>query len=116
MKTRKIEVARGIYDGWVSGNVGSALESLDPEVVWEAIADAPDAGTDELVLRCVQGRFPVITGVEFGHQQSKITFPIGCRVELDLLLDLLELRLGLLDFALPPGDLCRHLAQLAFES
>ncbi|HET7245581.1 MAG TPA: LD-carboxypeptidase [Streptosporangiaceae bacterium] len=46
--------------------------------------DAPDASTDELVLRCVQGRFPVITGVEFGHQQTKITFPIGCRVEFDM--------------------------------
>jgi muramoyltetrapeptide carboxypeptidase len=46
--------------------------------------DAPDASTDELVLRCVQGRFPVITGVEFGHQQSKIVFPVGCRVEFDL--------------------------------
>jgi ketosteroid isomerase-like protein len=41
---QKVEVARAIYDGWVSGNVGSALEFLDPEVVWEAIADAPDAG------------------------------------------------------------------------
>jgi muramoyltetrapeptide carboxypeptidase len=46
--------------------------------------DAPDASTDELVLRCVQGRFPVITGVEFGHQQSKIVFPVGCRVEFGL--------------------------------
>lgn len=44
MKTQKVEVARGIYDGWVSGDVGSALECLDPEVVWEAIPDAPDAG------------------------------------------------------------------------
>jgi ketosteroid isomerase-like protein len=41
---QKVEIARAIYDGWVSGNVGSALEFLDPEVVWEAIADAPDAG------------------------------------------------------------------------
>jgi muramoyltetrapeptide carboxypeptidase len=46
--------------------------------------DAPDASTDELVLRCVQGRFPVITGVECGHQQSKILFPVGCRVEFGL--------------------------------
>jgi muramoyltetrapeptide carboxypeptidase len=46
--------------------------------------DAPDASTDELVLRCVQGRFPVIAGVGFGHQQSKIPFPIGCQVEFDL--------------------------------
>ena len=35
-------------------------------------------------LRCVRGRFPVITGVSFGQQQAKIQFPIGCRVELDL--------------------------------
>ena len=27
-------------------------------------------GRYALVLRCVQGRFPVITGVEFGHQTS----------------------------------------------
>jgi muramoyltetrapeptide carboxypeptidase len=36
------------------------------------------------VLRCVRGRFPVITGVPFGHQQTKILFPVGCRVEFDL--------------------------------
>ena len=44
MKTRKIEVARGIYDGWVSGNVGSALESLDPSLAalcLKALAKAP---------------------------------------------------------------------------
>ncbi len=46
--------------------------------------DAPDASIDELVLRCVQGRFPVITGVGFGHQQTKIVFPLGCRVEFGL--------------------------------
>jgi muramoyltetrapeptide carboxypeptidase len=46
--------------------------------------DAPDGSTDELVLRCVRGRFPVITGVGFGHQQTKIVFPIGCRVEFSL--------------------------------
>jgi len=46
--------------------------------------DAPDGSTDELVLRCVRGRFPVITGVGFGHQQTKIVFPIGCRVEFGL--------------------------------
>jgi muramoyltetrapeptide carboxypeptidase len=50
---------------------------------WEA-EDAPDASTDELVLRCVKGRFPIITGVGFGHQERKIPFPIGCRVEFDL--------------------------------
>jgi len=30
------------------------------------------------------GRFPIITGVEFGHQERKIGFPIGCRVEFGL--------------------------------
>ena len=45
---------------------------------------APDKSPDDLVLRCVQGEFPVITGVGFGHQQSKILFPVGCRVEFDL--------------------------------
>jgi muramoyltetrapeptide carboxypeptidase len=50
---------------------------------WPA-EDAPDASTDELVLRCVRGRFPVITGVGFGHQRRKIQFPVGCRVEFDL--------------------------------
>jgi muramoyltetrapeptide carboxypeptidase LdcA involved in peptidoglycan recycling len=49
---------------------------------WQA-EDAPDTGTDELVLRCVQGRFPVITGVGFGHQQRKIAFPVGRRAEFD---------------------------------
>jgi ketosteroid isomerase-like protein len=39
------DVARGVYDGWMDGDVTRALEFLDPEVVWEAIADAPDAGT-----------------------------------------------------------------------
>ena len=36
------------------------------------------------MLRCVKGRFPVITGVGFGHQQRKIMFPVGCRVEFGL--------------------------------
>ncbi|MHB1502317.1 MAG: S66 peptidase family protein [Candidatus Dormibacteria bacterium] len=49
-----------------------------------APANAPDACADELILRCARGRFPVITGVGFGHQQTKIVFPIGCRVEFDL--------------------------------
>jgi len=29
-------------------------------------------------------RFPVITGVPFGHQQAKVQLPVGCRVEFDL--------------------------------
>ena len=27
------------------------------------------------------GQFPVIAGAEFGHQQRKVHFPLGCRVE-----------------------------------
>jgi ketosteroid isomerase-like protein len=40
-----VEVARNLYDGWMDGDVTRALECVDSEVVWEAIADAPDAGT-----------------------------------------------------------------------
>jgi ketosteroid isomerase-like protein len=40
-----VEVVRGLYDGWMGGDVARALEYLDPGIVWEAIADAPDAGT-----------------------------------------------------------------------
>jgi muramoyltetrapeptide carboxypeptidase len=50
---------------------------------WER-AGAPDASTDDLILRCAAGRFPVITGVPFGHQQARIQLPLGCRVEFDL--------------------------------
>jgi len=66
----------GIFDDITPLVIGSPAD-------WDA-GDAPDASTDELVLRCVRGRFPVITGVAFGHQQRKIQFPIGCRVEFDL--------------------------------
>jgi muramoyltetrapeptide carboxypeptidase len=48
-----------------------------------ATEDAPDASPAELVLRSAGGRFPVITGVPFGHQRTKICFPLGCRVEFD---------------------------------
>jgi muramoyltetrapeptide carboxypeptidase len=66
----------GVFDGIEALVIGTPAD-------W-AREDAPDASTDELVLRCVRGRFPVITGVPFGHQQAKIQFPIGCRVEFDL--------------------------------
>ncbi|MHB1594120.1 MAG: S66 peptidase family protein [Streptosporangiaceae bacterium] len=66
----------GVFDGIAALVIGAPAD-------WTA-GDAPDHGTDELVLRCVQGRFPVIAGVEFGHQQAKIPFPIGCEVEFDL--------------------------------
>lgn len=66
----------GVFDDIAALVIGAPAD-------WEA-EDAPDASTDELVLRCVQGRFPVITGVGFGHQQTKIVFPVGCQVEFDL--------------------------------
>jgi ketosteroid isomerase-like protein len=40
-----VQVVRGVYDGWMTGDVTRALEFLDREIVWEAITDAPDAGT-----------------------------------------------------------------------
>jgi muramoyltetrapeptide carboxypeptidase LdcA involved in peptidoglycan recycling len=93
-----VRVADGVLDrsGYLAGSAERRAAGMlsrfgDPEVCLVIGApadwvheDAPDASTDELVLRCVQGRFPVITGVEFGHQQSKIMFPIGCRVEFGL--------------------------------
>lgn len=66
----------GVFDDIAALVIGTPAD-------WEA-GDAPDASADELVLRCVRGRFPVITGVGFGHQPTKIQFPIGCRVEFDL--------------------------------
>lgn len=66
----------GVFDDIAALVIGAPAD-------WQA-EDAPDASIDELVLRCVKGRFPVITGVRFGHQQTKIVFPIGCRVEFDM--------------------------------
>jgi muramoyltetrapeptide carboxypeptidase len=66
----------GTFDDIAALVIGSPAD-WDPE-------DAPDASTDELILRAVRGRFPVITAVPYGHQQTKIQFPIGCRVEFDL--------------------------------
>ncbi len=66
----------GVFDEIKALVIGAPADWL-PE-------DAPDASSDALVLRCAKGRFPVITGVPFGHQQTKIQFPIGCRVEFDL--------------------------------
>jgi muramoyltetrapeptide carboxypeptidase LdcA involved in peptidoglycan recycling len=37
-------------------------------------------------------RFPVITGVPFGHQPGNIQLPIGCRAGFDLSGDLTVLR------------------------
>ena len=66
----------GVFDDIAALVIGAPAD-------WQA-EDAPDASTDDLVLRCVQGRFPVIAGVRFGHQQTKVVFPVGCRVEFDL--------------------------------
>jgi muramoyltetrapeptide carboxypeptidase len=66
----------GVFQGIAALVVGAPAD-------WPA-GDAPDKSSDELVLRCVRGEFPVITGVGFGHQQRKIHFPVGCRVEFDL--------------------------------
>ncbi len=66
----------GVFDDIAALVIGAPAD-------WQA-EDAPDPSTDELVLRCVKGRFPVITGVPFGHQQTKIVFPVGCRVEFDM--------------------------------
>ena len=45
MSQENVEIVQGVYAGWTRGDVTSALEHLDPAVVWDAIADAPDAGT-----------------------------------------------------------------------
>jgi muramoyltetrapeptide carboxypeptidase len=66
----------GVFDDIAALVIGSPAD-------WEP-EEAPDASTDELILRSVQGRFPVITGVPFGHAQTKIQFPVGCQVEFDL--------------------------------
>ena len=42
-----VEVVRGVFDAWSSGDVQRAFEFLDPGIVWDAIADAPDSGTYE---------------------------------------------------------------------
>lgn len=76
--------------------VDAALSQLRLAGVFEDIAalvigapadwdhrDAPDADTDELILRCVGGTFPVITNVACGHQPRRIQLPVGCAVEFD---------------------------------
>jgi uncharacterized protein len=45
MSPENVDLVRSVYDGWVHGDVTDALKSIDPSIVWEAIADAPDAGT-----------------------------------------------------------------------
>jgi ketosteroid isomerase-like protein len=45
MSQENVEVVRKVYAAWTCGDPSEAFEHLDPEVVWEAIEDAPDAGT-----------------------------------------------------------------------
>jgi muramoyltetrapeptide carboxypeptidase len=67
----------GVFDGIAALVIGAPAD-------WER-EDAPDADTDELILRCVPDRgFPVITNVGFGHAARKIQFPVGCRAEFGL--------------------------------
>jgi muramoyltetrapeptide carboxypeptidase len=67
----------GVFDGIAALVIGAPAD-------WER-EDAPDADTDDLILRCVPDRgFPVITNVDFGHAARKIQLPVGRRVEFDL--------------------------------
>jgi muramoyltetrapeptide carboxypeptidase len=67
----------GAFDGIAALVIGAPAD-------WER-EDAPDASTDELILRCVPDQgFPVITNVDFGHAARNIQLPLGCRVEFDL--------------------------------
>ena len=45
MSQENVEIVRKVYAAWACGDPSQAFEHLDPEVVWEAIEDAPDAGT-----------------------------------------------------------------------
>jgi ketosteroid isomerase-like protein len=45
MSQENVEIVCKVYDAWIRGDPSQAFDYLDPEVVWEAIEDAPDAGT-----------------------------------------------------------------------
>ena len=45
MSQENVEIVRKVYDAWTAAITSQAFEYLDPDVVWEAIEDAPDAGT-----------------------------------------------------------------------
>ena len=45
MSQENVEIVRKVYDGWSLSDPSQAFDYLDPDVVWEAIEDAPDAGT-----------------------------------------------------------------------
>jgi ketosteroid isomerase-like protein len=45
MSQDNVEIVRKVYDAWSRSDPSLAFDHLDHEVVWEAIEDAPDAGT-----------------------------------------------------------------------
>jgi uncharacterized protein len=45
MSGDNIEIVREVYYAWSESDVGRALQQIDSDIVWVAIADAPDAGT-----------------------------------------------------------------------
>ena len=45
MSQENVEIVRKVYDGWSRSDPSRAFDYLDPDVVWEAIENAPDAGT-----------------------------------------------------------------------
>ena len=48
MSQENVETVRKVYAAWTCGDPPQAFEHLDPDVVWEAIEDAPDAGTSRM--------------------------------------------------------------------
>lgn len=84
-----------VFVPWV--HVDAALTHLRLAGVFERIAgllvavpvdsareDAPDESYDELILRCVGGKFPVVTGAAFGHTETKFPLPLGLPIQIDL--------------------------------
>jgi ketosteroid isomerase-like protein len=45
MSLENVEIVRNVYDAWSRSDPSQAFDFLDPDVVWEAIEEAPDAGT-----------------------------------------------------------------------
>jgi ketosteroid isomerase-like protein len=45
MSQGNVEIVRKVYGAWARSDPSQAFDCLDSEVVWEAIEDAPDAGT-----------------------------------------------------------------------
>jgi len=64
----------GVFDSIKGLIVGSPAESYEVEA--ETLED--------IILRnCEQYDFPIVSNVQVGHTDDKITVPIGCRVRLD---------------------------------